>query len=71
MTLEVTVEDSTGDLLLDDVPDTYDLKTGTLFGRRAVRHQWVTISTGHEATGRSPAPDHAGPGHDPFALLGW
>ncbi|MFI5792361.1 type I-E CRISPR-associated protein Cas5/CasD [Streptomyces sp. NPDC051677] len=72
VTLEVTLEDPTGDLHLDDVPDTYDLKSGTVFRRRTVRHRWVTIPTGHEAaTGLPPAPDQTGPGHDPFALLGW
>ncbi|MFF7928786.1 type I-E CRISPR-associated protein Cas5/CasD [Streptomyces mirabilis] len=68
--LDATVEDPSGDLLVDDVPDTYSLKTGTVFGRRAVRHLWVTIPTGHPA-GPTPAPDQTGPGHDPFALLGW
>ncbi|WP_310717496.1 type I-E CRISPR-associated protein Cas5/CasD [Streptomyces lydicus] len=70
--LEATVEDLAGDQLAVDVPDTYDLKTGTLFGRRAVRHLWVTVPTGQQATepadGKSPP---ANPGHDPFALLGW
>lgn len=68
--LEATVEDAAGDLLVDDVPDTYDLKTGTVFGRRAVRHLWVTLSTGHPADA-APDQGHSGPGHDPFALLGW
>ncbi|GAA2462817.1 type I-E CRISPR-associated protein Cas5/CasD [Streptomyces lavendulocolor] len=72
VTLEVTIEDPAGDELALDVPDTYDLKTGTAFGRRSVRHQWVTIPTGKQATaaadGTSPSTD---PGHDPFALLGW
>ncbi|MGW7821869.1 type I-E CRISPR-associated protein Cas5/CasD [Streptomyces puniciscabiei] len=73
VSLEATVEDPTGDQLAVDVPDTYDLKTGTRFGRRAVRHLWVTVPTGRTQ------PDHptvdtgtAGPSdHDPFALLGW
>ncbi|MFJ9380546.1 type I-E CRISPR-associated protein Cas5/CasD [Streptomyces sp. NPDC101455] len=70
--LEATVEDPAGDLLVDDVPDTYDLKTGTAFGRRAVRHLWVTIPSGHETTtDDDPAADPTNPGHDPFALLGW
>ncbi|WP_329374652.1 type I-E CRISPR-associated protein Cas5/CasD [Streptomyces sp. NBC_01483] len=68
--LDATVEDPAGDLLVDDVPDTYSLKTGTVFGRRALRHLWVTIPTGHP-TGPTPTPDQTGPGHDPFALLGW
>ncbi|MFC4517949.1 type I-E CRISPR-associated protein Cas5/CasD [Streptomyces ehimensis] len=72
VTLEATVEDPAGDQLAVDVPDTYDLKTGTLFGRRTVRHLWLTISTGEQAaepTGKENPPAH--PGHDPFALLGW
>lgn len=70
VTLEATIEDPAGDLLVDDVPDTYDLKTGTTFGRRAVRHLWVTLPTGR-STDPAPASDQTGPGHDPFALLGW
>ncbi|MCK7628090.1 type I-E CRISPR-associated protein Cas5/CasD [Streptomyces sp. RS10V-4] len=72
VTLEATVEDLAGDQLAVDVPDTYDLKTGTLFGRRTVRHLWVTLSTGRQAA--QPAKGEsapANPGHDPFALLGW
>ncbi|MFD9793367.1 type I-E CRISPR-associated protein Cas5/CasD [Streptomyces sp. NPDC059070] len=71
VTLEATVEDPCGDQLAMDVPDTYDLKTGTLFGRRAVRHLWVTLPTGRpaaSAAGQTPA---AHLDHDPFALLGW
>ncbi|MGW3312068.1 type I-E CRISPR-associated protein Cas5/CasD [Streptomyces sp. NPDC001073] len=71
VTLEATVEDPTGDHLVDDVPDTYDLKTGTVFGRRAVRHLWIDIPTGRPATENPPGPNQTGPGHDPFALLGW
>ncbi|MFF3501125.1 type I-E CRISPR-associated protein Cas5/CasD [Streptomyces sp. NPDC003247] len=73
VSLEATVEDPAGDQLAVDVPDTYDLKTGTRFGRRAVRHLWVTVPTGrtqpaHPAadTGTAKQSDH-----DPFALLGW
>ncbi len=72
VTLEATVEDPAGDQLAADVPDTYDLKTGTLFSRRAVRHLWVTVPTGRQAG--EPADGKASPGtheHDPFALLGW
>ncbi|MFD5521561.1 type I-E CRISPR-associated protein Cas5/CasD [Streptomyces sp. NPDC127066] len=68
--LEATIEDPAGNLLVNDVPDTYDLKTGTAFGRRAVRHLWVTLPTGHPP-GPGPASDQTGDGHDPFALLGW
>ncbi|EMF02057.1 type I-E CRISPR-associated protein Cas5/CasD [Streptomyces mobaraensis NBRC 13819 = DSM 40847] len=80
VTLEATVEDPAGEVLAADVPDTYDLKTGTAFGQRAVRHLWVRIPTGHDAANSgdspaSPASDipaaGADPGHDPFALLGW
>ncbi|MGW3820597.1 type I-E CRISPR-associated protein Cas5/CasD [Streptomyces sp. NPDC005046] len=68
--LEATIENPAGDLLVNDVPDTYDLKTGTAFGRRAVRHLWVTLPTGHPP-GTDPTSDQTGDGHDPFALLGW
>ncbi|MGW3738382.1 type I-E CRISPR-associated protein Cas5/CasD [Streptomyces sp. NPDC005148] len=73
VSLETTVEDPAGDQLAVDVPDTYDLKTGTTFGRRAVRHLWVTVPTGRTQP-PNPAQDTgtAGPSdHDPFALLGW
>ncbi|HEY8982431.1 MAG TPA: type I-E CRISPR-associated protein Cas5/CasD [Streptomyces sp.] len=66
VTLEATVEDPAGDLGVVDVPDTYDLKTGTAFTRRAVHHRWITIPTGRPA-----APGDGDVGHDPFALLGW
>jgi CRISPR system Cascade subunit CasD len=72
VTLEATVEDPAGDLTIADVPDTYDLKRGTVFGRRTVRHLWISLPTGRPAA--DPADDDAGrtdPGHDPFALLGW
>ncbi|PLW66313.1 type I-E CRISPR-associated protein Cas5/CasD [Streptomyces sp. SCUT-3] len=72
VTLEATVEDPTGDQFAVDVPDTYDLRTGTFFSRRAVRHLWVTVPTGQEAT--KPADrgsPSVNPDHDPFALLGW
>ncbi|CAM5661823.1 hypothetical protein STENM327S_03074 [Streptomyces tendae] len=53
-----------------DVPDTYDLKTGTRFVRRDVRHLWVTIPSGSNRPETETA--SAGqPDHDPFALLGW
>ncbi|MEU0738733.1 type I-E CRISPR-associated protein Cas5/CasD [Streptomyces sp. NPDC006134] len=72
VTLEATVEDPAGDLLAADVPDTYDLKTGTVFGRRAVRHLWITLPTGHTTTDQADdSSDRTDPGHDPFALLGW
>ncbi|MFE7961199.1 type I-E CRISPR-associated protein Cas5/CasD [Streptomyces sp. NPDC057413] len=73
VSLEATLEDPNGDQLAVDVPDTYDLKTGTRFARRAVRHLWITVPTGHTQTD-SPAADTGAPGpsdHDPFALLGW
>jgi CRISPR system Cascade subunit CasD len=73
VTLEATVEDPAGDQLAVDVPDTYDLKTGTRFGRRAVRHLWVTLSTGRTQPVHPPT-DTRTTGqsdHDPFALLGW
>jgi CRISPR system Cascade subunit CasD len=73
VSLEATVEDPAGEHLAVDVPDTYDLKTGTVFGRRAVRHLWVTVPTGR-AQPPSDSPDTGAAGqsdHDPFALLGW
>ncbi|MDH2392229.1 type I-E CRISPR-associated protein Cas5/CasD [Streptomyces sp. HNM0663] len=73
VSLEATVEDPAGDHLAVDVPDTFDLKTGTRFGRRAVRHLWVTVPTGRTHPSDS-APDTGAAGysdHDPFALLGW
>lgn len=73
VSLEAIVEDPAGDQVAIDVPDTYDLKTGTRFGRRAVRHLWVTVPTGRtEPTDPAPDTGAAGqPDHDPFALLGW
>ncbi|MGW0607836.1 type I-E CRISPR-associated protein Cas5/CasD [Streptomyces sp. NPDC002640] len=73
VSLEATVEDPAGDQLAVDVPDTFDLKTGTRFGRRAVRHLWVTLPTGRaQPDAASPDTGAAGlPDHDPFALLGW
>ncbi|MFL4953260.1 type I-E CRISPR-associated protein Cas5/CasD [Streptomyces sp. MMS24-I31] len=73
VSLEATVEDPAGDQLAIDVPDTYDLKTGTRFGRRAVRHLWITMPTGRTQPAR-PTADTGTAGHsdhDPFALLGW
>lgn len=72
VTVEATVEDPAGDLTVADVPDTYDLKTGTVFGQRTVRHLWIPLPTGRKTN--EQADDRAGrtdPGHDPFALLGW
>ncbi|MEU3855060.1 type I-E CRISPR-associated protein Cas5/CasD [Streptomyces sp. NPDC029554] len=73
VSLEATIEDPAGEQLAVDVPDTYDLKTGTRFSRRAVRHRWVSVPTGrtepaHSAGGTGTAGDSD---HDPFALLGW
>ncbi|MFF5846365.1 type I-E CRISPR-associated protein Cas5/CasD [Streptomyces massasporeus] len=73
VSLEATIEDPDGDQLAVDVPDTYDLKTGTRFGRRAVRHLWVTVPTGRTQP-TTPAASTGTAGHsdhDPFALLGW
>ncbi|MER5887539.1 type I-E CRISPR-associated protein Cas5/CasD [Streptomyces sp. NPDC001941] len=73
VSLEATVEDPAGEHRADDVPDTYDLKTGTQFTHRTVRHLWLTIPTGSTETTTPPTdPDTPGQsGHDPFALLGW
>ncbi|MYQ95416.1 type I-E CRISPR-associated protein Cas5/CasD [Streptomyces sp. SID4946] len=73
VSLEATVEDPAGDQSTVDVPDTYDLKTGTRFGRRTVRHLWIPVPTGrtqqdHPATDTDTTRQ---PDHDPFALLGW
>jgi CRISPR system Cascade subunit CasD len=72
VSLEATIEDPAGDQLAVDVPDTYDLKAGTQFGRRAVRHLWVTVPTGRTQPAH-PTADTGTAGHsdhDPFALLG-
>ncbi|GAA2702606.1 type I-E CRISPR-associated protein Cas5/CasD [Streptomyces anthocyanicus] len=70
VSLEATIEDPAGDQMTVDVPDTYDLRTGTRFVRRAVRHFWVTIPSGNDQPATKTA--SAGqPDHDPFALLGW
>ena len=66
--LEATVEDPAGDIGISDVPDTYDLKAGTVFSERTVRHLWITLPTGHTPTGADATAES---GHDPFALLGW
>jgi CRISPR system Cascade subunit CasD len=73
VSLEAAIEDPTGDHLAVDVPDTYDLKTGTRFGRRTVRHLWVTVPTGLTQSPHPTAGTGTGryPDHDPFALLGW
>ncbi|CAL9374364.1 type I-E CRISPR-associated protein Cas5/CasD [Streptomyces sp. enrichment culture] len=70
VSLEATVEDPAGDQIALDVPDTYDLRTGTRFVRRDVHHLWVTVPSGNDRPATETAP--AGqPDHDPFALLGW
>ncbi|GAA2231380.1 type I-E CRISPR-associated protein Cas5/CasD [Streptomyces nogalater] len=72
VTLEATVEDPAGDLTAADVPDTYDLKTGTVFGQRTVRHLWIDLPTGQASNNQADdRADRTEPGHDPFALLGW
>ncbi|MFI8952165.1 type I-E CRISPR-associated protein Cas5/CasD [Streptomyces sp. NPDC053750] len=70
VSLEATIEDAAGDQIALDVPDTYDLRTGTRFVRRDVRHLWVTVPSGNDRPATETA--LAGqPDHDPFALLGW
>ncbi|MFC6987169.1 type I-E CRISPR-associated protein Cas5/CasD [Streptomyces cirratus] len=73
VTLPATIEDPHGEDTIGDVPDTYDLRTGTAFTDRTVRHTWITIPTGHQqpATDDRPNPNDPASGHDPFALLGW
>ncbi len=73
VTLEATVEDPAGSDTVEDVPDTYDLRTGTTFRQRTVRHLWVTVPTGRTSApgATKPPTTPAHPGHDPFALLGW
>jgi CRISPR system Cascade subunit CasD len=72
VTVEATVEDPAGDLTVADVPDTYNLKTGTAFGQRTVRHLWIDLPTGRPTTDQTNDPaGRTDPGHDPFALLGW
>ncbi|MFB7510391.1 type I-E CRISPR-associated protein Cas5/CasD, partial [Streptomyces broussonetiae] len=73
VTVEATVEDPAGDLTATDVPDTYDLKTGTLFSQRTVRHLWISLPTGQQTTGQAAdiPVGRTDLGHDPFALLGW
>ncbi|GGU62252.1 type I-E CRISPR-associated protein Cas5/CasD [Streptomyces daghestanicus] len=73
VSLEATVEDPDGDQLAVDVPDTYDLKTGTRFRRRGVRHLWLIVPTGLDqpATAETDTATAGHSDHDPFALLGW
>jgi CRISPR system Cascade subunit CasD len=73
VTLPATIEDPHGDHTTDDVPDTYDLRTGTTFTDRTVTHTWVTVLTGHQPPAEDDQPTQTDPasGHDPFALLGW
>jgi CRISPR system Cascade subunit CasD len=72
VTVEATVEDPAGELTVADVPDTYDLKTGTAFGQRTVRHVWIDLPTGRAAADQTDSScGRTDPGHDPFALLGW
>ncbi|MEU5629160.1 type I-E CRISPR-associated protein Cas5/CasD [Streptomyces tendae] len=70
VSLEATIEDPAGDQVALDVPDTYDLKTGTRFVRRDVRHLWVTIPSGSDRP-KTETASAGQPDHDPFALLGW
>ncbi|GAA2248463.1 hypothetical protein GCM10010232_39800 [Streptomyces amakusaensis] len=73
VTLAATLEDPDGEHRITDTPDTYNLRTGTVFSSRSVSHTPITIPTGHapsEARDDLPGTDPAS-GHDPFALLGW
>ncbi|GAA4978926.1 type I-E CRISPR-associated protein Cas5/CasD [Yinghuangia aomiensis] len=65
--LNATVDDTSGDDVLADVPVSFDpFRRG--FTSRRVRHLWLSAPTGI----RNPDdPDQSASGHDPFALLGW
>ncbi|MFB8749074.1 type I-E CRISPR-associated protein Cas5/CasD [Streptomyces parvulus] len=73
VSLEATIEDPAGDHTALDVPDTYNLKTGTRYARRDIRHLWLTVPTGRTQPAHPDTDTGAGryPDHDPFALLGW
>ncbi|MFD5558170.1 type I-E CRISPR-associated protein Cas5/CasD [Streptomyces sp. NPDC127068] len=71
VTLAATIEDRNGEHTVSDTPDTYDLRTGTIFSDRTVHHTWVTIPTGHAPPTEDDSPADPASGHDPFALLGW
>lgn len=68
--LPVSIDDPSGDDLLDDLPSTFDPLTRS-FTTRRVSHAWVRPP----APAAPDSPDHpsdtAGDDHDPFALLGW
>ncbi|MEO3978044.1 type I-E CRISPR-associated protein Cas5/CasD [Streptomyces sp. CAU 1734] len=70
VTLAATIEDPDGEHRIDDTPDTYNLRTGTIFSTRTVSHTSITIPTGHDSPATQSNTDPAS-GHDPFALLGW
>ncbi|MGW2161603.1 type I-E CRISPR-associated protein Cas5/CasD [Nonomuraea sp. NPDC001699] len=59
-----TLDDPNGPDSLTDVPYSFD-PWERRFTSRRIRHIWISVPTGYAA------PDHTGPSHDPFALLGW
>lgn len=63
ISLSATLDDPDGDDILTDVPMTFS-HTGRGYAIRRVRHVWIPVPTGREA---SDATDT----HDPFSLLGW
>lgn len=72
--LSVTLEDTAGDDVLHDVPQSFDPHNRRFTSRR-VRHAWLSVPTGFPRPVTSDADSASGTdtdgGHDPFALLGW
>ncbi|MFJ4006194.1 type I-E CRISPR-associated protein Cas5/CasD [Streptomyces sp. NPDC090023] len=66
-----TMEDKSGDDVLQDNPVSFDPRARAFTSRR-VRHTWLSIPTGYDSTDDETSDGHAqDTGHDPFALLGW
>ncbi|KPI15682.1 CRISPR-associated protein Cas5 family [Actinobacteria bacterium OK074] len=70
--LAATLEDPVGDGTANDVPVSFDLRTGGGRATRRVRHTWLTVATGRPDAEVSPATTAwlATAEHDPFDLLG-
>ncbi|MER6916065.1 type I-E CRISPR-associated protein Cas5/CasD [Streptomyces sp. NPDC000594] len=71
VTLAATIEDPEGEHTIDDTPDTYNLRTGTLYSTRTVHRTSITIPTLETPSSTTSLPPHLASGHDPFTLLGW